>query len=60
SEENPQSKSVNKIKKQCDRMREITNKLEGITTYETTDYIQGSQIIDIHKASKKKDSEKKL
>jgi PAS domain S-box-containing protein len=60
SEENPQSKSVNKIKKQCDRMREITNKLEGITTYETTDYIQGSQIIDIHKASKKKGSEKKL
>jgi len=59
SEENPQSKSVNKIKKQCDRMREITNKLEGITTYETTDYIQGSQIIDIHKASQKKDSEKK-
>ncbi|MBW1797482.1 MAG: PAS domain S-box protein [Deltaproteobacteria bacterium] len=59
SEENPQSKSVKDMKKQCDRMREITNKLESITTYETTDYIQGSQIIDIHKASKKKGSEKK-
>jgi len=57
SEENPQSKCVKDVKKQCDRMREITNKLESITTYETTDYIQGSQIIDIHKASKKKGSE---
>jgi len=59
SEENPQSKSVKEMKKQCDRIREITNKLESITTYETTDYIQGSQIIDIYKASKEKDSEKK-
>jgi PAS domain S-box-containing protein len=53
SEENPQSESVKEMKKQCDRIREITNELESITTYETTDYIQGSQIIDIHKASKK-------
>jgi PAS domain S-box-containing protein len=54
SEENPQSESVKEMKKQCDRIREITNKLESITTYETTDYIKGSQIIDIHKASKKR------
>ena len=59
SEENPQSESVKEMKKQCDRIREITNKLESITTYETTDYIQGSQIIDIYKASKEKGSEGK-
>ncbi len=59
AEENPQSKSVTEMKKQCDRLREITNKLENITTCETTDYVQGSQIIDIHKASQKKDSDKK-
>jgi len=52
-EENPQSKSVLEIKEQCDRMREITGKLENITTYETTDYIRGSKIIDIDKASEK-------
>ena len=52
SQENPQSESVKEMKKQCDRMRAITNELESITTYETTDYIQGSKIIDIHKASK--------
>jgi PAS domain S-box-containing protein len=59
-EEKPQSESVKEMKKQCDRIREITSKLESITTCETTDYIHGSQIIDIHKASKKKGPEKKL
>jgi len=56
SGENPQSESVKEMKKQCDRIREITNKLESITTYETTDYIQGSRIIDIYKSSEKKGS----
>ena len=60
AEENPKSKSVKEMKKQCDRLREITSKLESLTTYETTDYIQGSQIIDIHKASKKKGPGKDL
>ena len=41
------------IKKQFDRIREITTKLQGITTYETKEYISGSRIVDIDKASKK-------
>ena len=52
-EENPQSESISEIKTQFDRIREITNKLQGITTYETTDYIKGSKIVDIDKASRK-------
>jgi PAS domain S-box-containing protein len=52
-EENPNSKVIPELKKQCDRLREITGKLEGITTYQTRDYIRGSKIIDIHQASKK-------
>lgn len=51
-EENPKSKLIPELKKQCDRLREITGKLEGITTYQTRDYIRGSKIIDIHGASK--------
>ncbi len=52
-EENPQSESISEIKAQFNRIKEITNKLEGITTYETTDYIKGSKIVDIDKASRK-------
>jgi hypothetical protein len=39
------------LRTQCDRMREITNKLNSITMYETKDYVMGSKIIDIDKAS---------
>jgi PAS domain S-box-containing protein len=36
---------------QIDRMRDITQKLQHITRYETTDYVGLTKIIDIHKAS---------
>jgi signal transduction histidine kinase len=36
---------------QVDRMRDITQKLQSITRYETTDYAGLTKIIDIHKAS---------
>jgi len=47
----PETKAVHELKKQCDRMREVMNKVEHITTYETTDYIRGEKMIDIDKAS---------
>jgi len=42
---------IKSIKKQIDRMRDITKKLMNITRYETTDYLNG-KIIDIDKATK--------
>ena len=36
---------------QVERMRDITQKLQGITRYETTDYAGLTRIIDINKAS---------
>jgi len=51
SEEHPECPVCDEIKKQVTRIREITNKLEHITSYETKDYIQGTKIIDIDKAS---------
>jgi len=50
-EENSGSQAAVNIRKQCQRMREITRKMEGLTTYETTDYIQGAKIIDINKGT---------
>ncbi|MFH1629529.1 MAG: PAS domain S-box protein [Pseudomonadota bacterium] len=50
-EENPQSDTLKQIKKQFNRIRKITEKLEKITVYETTDYVNGEKIIDIDKAS---------
>ena len=52
--ENPGNENLQKIKKQCDRIKNITEKMEGITIYESTDYVQGKKIVDINKASKKK------
>ncbi len=52
-EKNPGNEAVKELKKQLIRMKEITNKLDSITTYETTDYIQGQKIIDISRASEK-------
>ncbi len=49
----PKSEAVKEMKAQLERIKGITRKLESITTYETRDYIQGSKIIDIDKASKK-------
>ncbi len=42
---------LNKIAKQIDRMREITTKLQGITHYESMDYVDKTKIVDIHKSS---------
>jgi len=39
------------LKEQIKRLKETTSKLQNITKYETKDYIQGNQIIDIDKAS---------
>jgi C4-dicarboxylate-specific signal transduction histidine kinase len=47
----PESQTGLQIKEQMNRIRTITGKLERITTYETKDYIQGTKIIDIDKAS---------
>ncbi len=52
-EKDPANEDIAEIKKQFDRIREITTKLQGITTYETKEYISGSRIVDIDKASKK-------
>ena len=38
----------------CDdaqRMRDITDKLQGITRYETMDYAENSKILNIHQSS---------
>ncbi len=43
--------NIKSIKKQIKRMGDITKKLMSITTYETTDYLNG-KIIDIEKAQK--------
>ncbi len=51
-EENPDNKAAKELKKQCDRMKEVTSKMENITTYETTEYVKGERMIDIGKASK--------
>lgn len=50
-EENPQSDTIINLRKQLSRMREITNKANRITSYETKEYVSGSKIIDIDKAS---------
>jgi len=42
---------IKMIKKQTDEMGSITRKLMRITKYETHEYIEGSRIIDIDKAS---------
>ncbi len=42
---------IAKIKSQVERMGVITQKLMGITRYETKDYVQGDRIVDIEKSS---------
>ncbi|BBO70090.1 hypothetical protein DSCA_40200 [Desulfosarcina alkanivorans] len=44
---------VDNLTAQIDRMRDITDKLQGVTRYETKDYAGNTRIIDIHKASEK-------
>jgi PAS domain S-box-containing protein len=45
------SANIEKILGQVERIHDITNKLQRITRYETTDYGDATKIIDIHKAS---------
>ena len=42
---------LEKITAQIDRLRTITDKLQGVTRYETTEYAGKTKIIDIHKSS---------
>ena len=52
-EENPQDETIKDLEKQILRMKDITDKVNSITSYETKDYVRGSKIIDIEKASGK-------
>lgn len=45
------SSYIEKISAQLDRMRDITDKLQGVTRYETTQYAGNTRIIDIHQSS---------
>jgi PAS domain S-box-containing protein len=49
----PDNGSLKEIKKQCERIKSITQKMEGITIYESMDYVRGKKIVDISEASKK-------
>jgi PAS domain S-box-containing protein len=42
---------IEKLTAQIERMRDITDKLQGVTRYETKDYTGNTKIIDINKAS---------
>jgi PAS domain S-box-containing protein len=44
---------IEKLSTQIERMRSITDRLQGITRYETTDYAGNMRIIDIRRASEK-------
>ncbi len=50
----PENENLKQIRKQCDRLTSITQKMEGITVYESMDYVNGKKIVDINGASKKK------
>jgi len=51
--DDPKNGNLLEMKKQCDRIKAITQKMEGITIYESMDYVQGKKIIDINGASKR-------
>ena len=51
SEDSPLFGKIEEIKKSIDQLGQITKKIMHITRYETKEYISGSQIIDIDKAS---------
>jgi PAS domain S-box-containing protein len=44
---------INHLTVQIERMRDITDKLQGVTRYATKDYASNTKIIDINKASEK-------
>ena len=49
--DDPHYDRVSKIRSQVERMGAITQKLMGITRYETRRYTSGEQIVDIEKSS---------
>ncbi len=51
SEGSPLYGGIKKIKESTDRLGQITKRIMNITRYETKEYIEGSKIIDIDKAS---------
>ena len=51
--EETQNNHANTLKIQLDRVRTIIRKIENITVYKTMDYVQGEQIVDIEKASRR-------
>jgi K+-sensing histidine kinase KdpD len=50
-EDSPLFGKIEEIKKSIDQLGQITKKIMHITRYETKEYIEGSKIIDIDKAS---------
>ncbi len=50
--EHPESKNFLELKKQCDRIKEITQKMEAITVCESTDYVGGQKMVDIFQSAK--------
>jgi len=44
---------IENLTTQIERMRDITDKLQGVTRVEVTDYAGNTRIIDIHKSSRK-------
>ncbi len=49
----PGAKLLGNIETQIERLQNITDNLQGITRYETTEYVGNLRIIDIHKSSAK-------
>ena len=49
--DDPTYVKMQKIKSQVERMSAITQKLMGITRYETRKYVKGTRIVDIEKSS---------
>jgi YesN/AraC family two-component response regulator len=52
SKDNPMYHETEKIIEYIDRMAEITRMLQAISKYEARDYIRGTKIVDIDKASR--------
>ncbi len=48
--------TIGKMKKQIEKMGQITKKLMNITRYKTKEYVKGTSIIDIEQASKNDNS----
>jgi PAS domain S-box-containing protein len=51
--QDPAAGYLKQIETQIERLRTITDTLQGITRYETTEYAGNTRIIDIHKSSVK-------